>query len=962
MSGTVSILGLQLNATVLMIGLTTGLTYSLLAMGVVLIYRTSRVLNFAQGDLGALLAGLVPWLVGTIGLDYWLGLAAAVAAAIAAGVVLEILIMRRLATAPRVIVLIATIACAQGFYIISLFVPVGNSASATFPIPFDLTATIGSVQISPPEVLILITVPIVCVALAAFFRFTRLGLASRAAVDNPEAALTAGVPIRRISLFAWVVAAVLAAVAGILVGPLQSVVQRTEVGPDLLERAIAAAMIGGLTSFTGALAGGIVVGVVEAIVLFNYPSQGTVDLVLFVLIIVILLVRRTSTLARRGGGVVSEDWSSVGSVKRLDPAIARQFRVRLFHGSALSVYVLIAVVIGLVTSPSIEDDLSSGFLFAIMALSLVVLTGYCGQISIGQSAFVAIGALVGGRLAQLSGINWWLGLVLASCAGGLIALVAGIPALRVRGINLAIVKLAFATMASTWLFAQPWLVNVNVFGESSLQLLRPSLGAIAFSGEKAYYFLSLIALILAAGATWLLRTSRLGRRMIAVRENELVAESQGISAMRVKLVAFALSGVLAALGGYLYGGLLVDFSDQSIFAPALGLTIVTMAIIGGVTTVSGAIIAGVAIVGLGDVIQPLFSGTFGTNLILIVSSVGLLLVILQNPSGMSSGFFRNRDWALRRLGLAQLPPSGRAAGPAGDNGPGSVLAASAPLLSVVEPDPAPGRAPLDTAALEVRGINVELGGLRILHDVSMSAMQGEIVGLIGSNGAGKSTLFDVIGGQLSPTSGRILLNGVDVTRQSPWRRAQHGLGRSFQQARLYPNSTVYETLLVAIDQRSRDVGRPEHPGLGTHPPRFRRYGEHARQAEEILDLMGLGGVSNYDVRELSTGTRRIVELATIVCLGSRTILLDEPTAGVAQREVEAFRPVLTAIRDRLDATLLIIEHDFPTLASIVDRMYVLDAGLVIAEGPPTLLREDQKVISAYLGASETAIARSDSAT
>jgi ABC-type branched-subunit amino acid transport system ATPase component/ABC-type branched-subunit amino acid transport system permease subunit len=954
MSGTISVLGLHLNASVFIIGLTTGLTYSLLAMGIVLIYRTSRVLNFAQGDLGALLAGFVPWLVGTLGLNYWLGLGVALSAAICAGIVLEILIIRRLAKAPRVIVLVATIACAQGFYIISLFVPVGDSASATFPIPFDLTWTIGSTQISPPEVLILITVPIACLALAAFFRFTRLGLASRAAVDNPEAALTAGVPIRRISMFAWIVAAVLAAVAGILVGPLQSVVQRTEVGPDLLERAIAAAMIGGLTSFTGALAGGILVGLVEAIVLFNYPSQGTVDLVLFVLVIIILLARRSNMLARRGGGVVSEDWSSVGSVKRLDPAIARQFKVRLFHGSALSLYLLIAIVVGLVTSPSIQDDLSGGFLFAIMALSLVVLTGYCGQISIGQSAFVAIGALAGGRLAQFSGINWWLGLVLASCVGGLIALIAGMPALRVRGIYLAIVTLAFATMASTWLFAQPWLVNVNEYGESSTQLQRPGIGALSFSGEQAYYFLSLVALILAAGATWLLRTSRLGRQMIAVRENELVAESQGISAMRVKLIAFTLSGVLASLGGYLYGGLLIDFSDQSIFAPALALTIVSMAIIGGVTTVSGAILGGVALVGIGDVIQPLFHGTFGTNLILILGSVGLLLVVLQNPRGMSDGFFRNRDWALRRLGLAQPPAAGMPASAAAADGepePDPVLRGSAPLLAAIA-QPAAERVLADSAALEVRAVSVEIGGLPILQDVSISAMRGEIVGLIGANGAGKSTLFDVIGGQLSPKSGRILLNEHDVTRQSPWRRAQHGLGRSFQQARLYPNSTVYETLLVAADRATRAPGRLA--------PRWGQWREPARKAEEILELMGLTGVSNHDIRELSTGTRRIVELATIVCLGSRVMLLDEPTAGVAQREVEAFRPVLTAIRDRLDATLLVIEHDFPTLASIADRMYVLDAGLVIAEGPPALLRDDQKVISAYLGVDEAAIARSDS--
>jgi len=958
MSGTISILGMDINGAVLIIGLTTGLTYGLLAVGIVLIYRTSRVLNFAQGDLGALVAGMVPWLVGTVGLNYWLGLGLALSAAICAGVILEVVIMRRLAKAPRVIVLIATIACAQAFFIASLFVPVGNSASAVFPIPFHLTWTIGSTQISPPEVIILITAPVVCLALAGFFKFTRIGLASRAAVDNPEAALTAGVPIKRISLFAWTLASVLAALAGVLVGPLQSVVERTQVGPDLLERAIAAAMFGGLASFTGALVGGIVIGVVEAIVLFNFTSQGTVDLVLFILILAILLFRSREILTRRGGGVVSEDWSSVGSVKRLNPPIARKKKVRIFHSAALMFYVVVGIVVGLVSTPTIQDDLASGLIFAIMALSLVVLTGYCGQISIGQSALVAIGALLGGRLEQI-GINWWLGLVVATFAGAIVAFAAGIPALRVRGIYLAVVTLAFATMASTWLFAQSWLVHVDDLGQSSLHLLRPTIGGVQFRSEQKYYFLALAALVLVAGATWGLRVSPIGRRMIAVRENELVAESQGISALRVKLTAFTLSGMIAELGGYLYAGLLVDFSDQSIFAPALALTLVSIAILGGVTTVTGSVMGGVLIVGLGNVIQPLFHGTLGTNFILIVGSLGLLAVVLQNPRGMSSEFFRNRDWVLEKLGLARLDPVAAPVGPLitpeddhEEEGPGlTAIRPSAVFRLTVEEaaidDGVSSGVAHRVPAIEVRDVDVVLGGVPILRDVSISAQPGEIIGLIGPNGAGKSTLFDVIGGHLAVKSGSILLAGVDVTRKPPWRRARHGLGRSFQQARLYPNSTVYETLRVAVDLNLHD-----HSGHRGRRDAFAK-------VEEVVELMGLDAVANSDIHELSTGTRRIVELATIVCLGSRTILLDEPTAGVAQREFEAFRPVLIAIRDRLDATLLIIEHDFPTLSSIVDQMYVLDAGVVIAKGSPEALREDQQVIGAYLGADEVAIDRSD---
>jgi ABC-type branched-subunit amino acid transport system ATPase component len=390
-----------------------------------------------------------------------------------------------------------------------------------------------------------------------------------------------------------------------------------------------------------------------------------------------------------------------------------------------------------------------------------------------------------------------------------------------------------------------------------------------------------------------------------------------------------LAGALLPLadrsGQFKVDGLAFEFEDS--------LRIVAVAVVGGIGSITGAILGTLVIVALPLV----FDGTDQVEL--FASGFGMLIVLLYFPSGLISILHTFRDnllgWIARRTNWTP-PVREKGADVASLGGKGTDVDQS-------------------TAPLRTDGLTVNLGGRTIVDGVDIVVRPGEIVGLIGTNGAGKTTILNAVSGLL-PSTGLVELYGRDISGMSAHRRARLGQGRAFQNARLFASLTVRETLMVALESRQRSLLVPSILALPPSPMAERR---KRREADEIISYLGLGRYADALMGELSTGTRRIVELGALIALDSKLLLLDEPTAGVAQRETEAFGPLIQTIQRELGASILIIEHDMPMVMSISDRIYCLEAGRVIAEGDPQAIRTNPAVIASYLGTDERAIQRSN---
>ena len=326
---------------------------------------------------------------------------------------------------------------------------------------------------------------------------------------------------------------------------------------------------------------------------------------------------------------------------------------------------------------------------------------------------------------------------------------------------------------------------------------------------------------------------------------------------------------------------------------------------------------------------------------LLTSSIGLLVLLLYFPGGLVQIGYSVRDVLLR---VAE-----RRMGPAPAKQLQTVPRALQPSARARRRHRRPARPPC-----RATDICVNFGGNAAVRDVCIELGADEIVGLIGTNGAGKSTLMNAIGGYC-PSSGAVELLGARVSSMSPSARARRGLGRTFQAATLFPELTVRETVELALEARHRTglLGAALYL-----PPSVRMERKRRADAADLIDFLGLGRYSDVHISDLSTGTRRIVELAGLLALDARVLCLDEPTAGLAQRETEAFAPVIKDIQRHLHASVVVIEHDMPLIMSISDRVYCLELGEVIAEGTPDEVRNDPLVVAAYLGTDERAIARS----
>jgi branched-chain amino acid transport system permease protein len=621
-------------AGIILLGIVIGSLNALFAAGLVLIYKSSRVINFAQGNIGGAAAVLTVLLVYD-GWNYFGALAAGLAAGTLAGGLVEIGLVRRLADAPRLLVTVLTIAIGQvlGFVALilpSLFgltivpenfrTPLSRLSFSVFPVVFD-----GN------YLLILVVAAGSVLALTWLLNRTRFGVGVRSSAENAERAALCGVPVRWLASAVWVLGAALAAVAAVLQAPVIGLPIGSLVGPGLLLRGLAAAVLGRMDSLATTMAAAVLLSVLEQSVLYGYGQSALVDLALLAVILGGLVLQRRR-LGRVDDSVSS--WKMVAEVRPVPGELAALPEVRLLRVIPLALAVLAVIVGPRFMSVNRQDLASVIVIWAIVGLSLVVLTGWAGQVSLGQFGIVGVGAATAGSLMADAHADFWLALFAATAAGAGVAFLLGLPALRLKGLFLAVTTLAFGVVCSTFVLHQDWLVphsdvtRVVLFGKFDL----------ADDMNEYYFVLAILAVLILVLRR--IRSGRLGRTIVAIRDNEAMAQTLGINAVRTKLTAFVISGAIAGLAG----ALLVHHEQQLIpvqYTTDASVQALAMAVIGGLGSIPGTLFGALFVEGA----QHLLQGPYT----LLGTGFGVLAVLLLWPQGIGALIYTIRDAALRLI-------------------------------------------------------------------------------------------------------------------------------------------------------------------------------------------------------------------------------------------------------------------------------------------------------------------------
>jgi branched-chain amino acid transport system permease protein len=627
-----------------------GALYALIAAGLVLVYRANRIVNFAQAELGAVASVVAIMLVIQHDLNFFVAIAVGCISALVSGAIIDMVIIRAFRNAPRLILSVATIGIAQILAGLSFQIPrwwAGGSGSGDvegkFTTPFNFHFDFGSARFSGNHLLAMIAVPVVILALTAFLRWTDYGVAIRASAENGDRAQLLGMPVSRLSTVVWAIASLLSAISVILRTSILGFSSFSGVsggGASLLLRTFAAAVIARMENMAVAAAAAIGIGIFESGAIWIYSNAAYADALLVGVILIALIAQRGHFSRFAETGIST--WKAMREVRPIPAELRKLPEVRF---GLIGLWVLVGafvLTLPLWAEPGREQLVSIIFIYSIVAVSLVVLTGWVGQISLGQWALVGFGSAGAGVLLGRHSQDLFVSLLGGMAAAALIAVIIGIPALRISGPFLAVTTLAFAVTARFFFLEDrylPWFVEARV--------QRPVLfNRIPIELDWQFYYFALAFLIIVLIAVRNLRNSRTGRAFIAVRDNEPAAMASALNVPRLKLLAFAISGAIAGLAGGLYvlqqRGLNTDA-----FGPEVSLRIFTMVVIGGLGSLPGAI--------LGAVYVRSIEFFVGGGWALLASGGGLLLILLVLPGGLGAGMYRIRDellrWVAKRRGI-----------------------------------------------------------------------------------------------------------------------------------------------------------------------------------------------------------------------------------------------------------------------------------------------------------------------
>lgn len=622
---------------VVLSGAVLGLVTSLLAVGLALVYRANRIVNFAQAELGAAPASLAVLLILSRGWSFYPAVACGLVAALASGALVELLFVRRFFRAPRLILTVATIGIAQLLVALGIFLPrwIGVPRATRYSPPIDVTFEFGGTIFSGNDVLPMLVVPAVLLALAVFMRFSTFGIALRASAESADRAALLGVPVQRLHTLIWALASALAFVALFLRAGIVGMSIGRVLESTVLLVALAAAVIGRMERLPTIVASSVGLGIVSQSVKAAWDADPKRDAVLAVIIALALLASRSRALARVGEGVVST-WQATREVRPVPHELRGLLEVRLAKVAA-GVVVATAALLPLLLPVSRLRLAGVVVVFGILGTSLVVLTGWGGQVSLGQTAVMGLAGATGAAVTSRLHMDLAIGLLAGGLAGLVIMVLIGLPALRVRGLAFAVITLALALVTSSF------LLNPTYFGEwlPEGRIGRPEIfGTIPTATERQFYLLSLVVLLAVLYCARALRSGRTGRVLIASRENETSAQSYGISPRRAALTAFAVSGFIAGLAGTLFIHQ-QQAIDRSNFTAQVSLQVFSMVVVGGLGSLSGAVVGAVYLRSVEYFLPSEWS--------FLATGAGLLLVLILLPGGLGAALGDLRDAGLRRL-------------------------------------------------------------------------------------------------------------------------------------------------------------------------------------------------------------------------------------------------------------------------------------------------------------------------
>ncbi|MEU1994137.1 branched-chain amino acid ABC transporter permease/ATP-binding protein [Nocardia gamkensis] len=902
--------------TFLLLGLGSGAVFGALALAVVLTYRSSGVVNFGAGAIALLTAYFYAFLrqgqlmiplpgfpeTVDIGapLGQWPAMAIATVIAAAIGALLYFAVFRPLRTAPAVAKAVAALG-------IALLVPallaqrLGTATVAVDPIFPDDVWEFDDFVLPHDRIYLAVTLVVLAAALVTWLRLSRFGLTTRAVASSERGAYLSGMSPDRIAAYNWMLSSAVAGVAGILIAPIASL---APVSYTLfIVPALAAAVIARFEMMVVAVLAGIVIGMVQSwlqylTTLFSaLPATGLSELVPLTLIIAVLVLR-ARPLPNRGAVIVQ----TLGSAPRPSRPLV-----------STAVVAIVALVLLIVLEDRWRNGLIVSLIMTVIGLSIVVVTGYAGQISLAQLTIAGVAAFLVGPLTRAWNLPFPISPLLAAAIAAIVGVLVGLPALRIRGLAVAVVTLAMAYAVEA-----VWFRNTDFVSSSGVTTEPPTLLGfdMGIGGGEDYPRVAFGVLCLAVAAAVgvavaMLRRSRFGSQMLAVRANEKSAAAAGVNVVLVKVTAFAIGSFIAGLGGAL-----LAYQQQSViyepFSAMNSVAFFAVVYLAGATSLSGGVLAGlIAASGLLYIAidEVVGAGAWYPS----IAALMLIVTVIVNPEGLVG--------PAHSL-IARRRASGTVASLTLDDDFEQEVVASASAAG-------------GGTALRAEGISVHYGGVVALDGVVLEIPEGKLVGLIGPNGAGKTTFIDALCG-FSEYTGTVEMQGKRIDTLSPYQRVRGGLGRTFQALELYDDLSVRENVKVAV--RTVDGGR--------------KTGESA-SVDRVLDIVGLAGVGSRPVSELSHGQRQLVSIARALAGKPSVLLLDEPAGGLDSEESLWLGRRLKRIAASGIAVLM-VDHDMDLIFGACDLVYVLDFGKVIAVGEPDEIRTNERVAAAYLG-SEVAV-------